>query len=194
MSDTILKWNEFAKVEMRVGTIISAKDFNEATNSSYIIMVDFGEYVIKKTSAQITNLYSPTELIGKQVIAVVNFPPKQIANIMSECLILGAIGDNNEVIPIIKQTTRYKSFLFSFIFVKNSLHSYCYAKNFCLVKENYILIYLSGVLHYNWYYTSTARTKYCKWLKNWIKNLIFTCYKNMFGCLHKINNTYTYHQ
>ena len=82
---------------MRVGTIISTTDFKNAKNSSYIITVDFGEYGIKKTSAQITKLYSPTELIGKQAIAVINFLPKQIANIMNECLILGAIDDNNEI-------------------------------------------------------------------------------------------------
>ncbi len=92
-----LTWQEFAKVEMRIGTIISAEEFKEARNSAYKIQIDFGEFGIKKTSAQITKLYKPEELIGKQIIAVVNFPPKQIANIMSECLVLGGIGDDKEI-------------------------------------------------------------------------------------------------
>jgi tRNA-binding protein len=95
-----LSWNEFMNVEMRVGTIIHAEVFEEARNSAYKIHVDFGEYGIRKTSAQITKLYSPDEIIGKQVIAVINFPVKQIATFMSECLILGAIGDDKEVILI----------------------------------------------------------------------------------------------
>lgn len=95
-----LSWNEFMKVEMRVGTIISAEEFKEVRNPAYKMNIDFGDYGIKKTSAQITKLYKPEDIIGKQVIAVVNFPPKQIANIMSECLVLGGIGDNKEVILI----------------------------------------------------------------------------------------------
>ena len=69
-------------------------------NPAYKIIVDFGEYGTRKTSAQITKLYKSEELIGLQIIAVLNFPPKQIANIMSECLILGAVGDNKDVILI----------------------------------------------------------------------------------------------
>lgn len=92
-----LTWNEFMKVEMRVGTIISAEQFKEVRNPAYKMIIDFGEYGKKKTSAQITKLYNPEKLIGKQVIAVVNFPPKQIANIMSECLVLGGVGANKEV-------------------------------------------------------------------------------------------------
>ena len=92
-----LNWNEFMKVEMRVGTIISAEIFKEARHSAYKMRIDFGEYGIRKTSAQITKLYEPNELIGKQVIAVLNFPPKQIANMMSECLVLGGVGENKEV-------------------------------------------------------------------------------------------------
>lgn len=82
---------------MRIGTVISAEEFKEVKNPAYKLMVDFGELGIKKTSAQITKLYNPMELIGKQVVAVVNFPPKQIANIMSECLILGGVGNDKEV-------------------------------------------------------------------------------------------------
>ena len=92
-----LEWSEFMKVEMRVGTIVSAEEFKEVKNPAYKMVIDFGEYGLRKTSAQITELYVAEELIGQQVIAVVNFPAKQIANMMSECLVLGGIGNNNEV-------------------------------------------------------------------------------------------------
>jgi tRNA-binding protein len=92
-----LSWNEFERVDMRVGTIVQAKVFEEAKKSAYKLHIDFGELGIKKTSAQITVLYSTEELIGKQVVAVVNFPNKQIANIQSECLILGALGDDEAI-------------------------------------------------------------------------------------------------
>ena len=82
---------------MRIGTVISAEIFKEARNPAYKITIDFGDFGIKKTSAQITQLYTPENIIGKQVVAVINFPPKQIANIMSECLILGGLGDHKEV-------------------------------------------------------------------------------------------------
>jgi tRNA-binding protein len=90
-------WNDFEKIEMRVGTILEVHDFPEARNPSYQLIIDFGDLGIKKTSAQITQLYRKEQLQGKQVVAVVNFPPKQIANIMSECLVLGAVGENKEV-------------------------------------------------------------------------------------------------
>jgi len=86
-----LTWEEFKKVEMRVATIVAAQVFEKANKPAYILTLDFGPFGIIKSSAQITQLYSVTDLIGKQVIAVVNFPPKQIANIQSECLVLGAI-------------------------------------------------------------------------------------------------------
>lgn len=82
---------------MRVGTVIDAEVFEKAKQPAFIVKVDFGGFGVKKTSAQLTGLYSPEEIIGKQVIAVVNFPPKQIANMMSECLILGAVGEDHEV-------------------------------------------------------------------------------------------------
>ncbi len=97
LSKEKLTWNEFMKVEMRVGTIIFAEKFKEVRNPAYKMIIDFGEYGKRKTSAQITKLYTPEELIGKQIIAVINFPPKQIANIMSECLVLGGIGEDKEV-------------------------------------------------------------------------------------------------
>lgn len=97
MNTNTLTWNEFMQVEMRVGTILSAEVFAEVRNPAYKITIDFGEFGLRKTSAQITALYTPEELIGKQIVAVINFPPKQIANMMSECLILGGIGDNKEV-------------------------------------------------------------------------------------------------
>jgi tRNA-binding protein len=93
-----LTWSDFMKVEMRIGTIISAEVFKEVKNPAYKIVIDFGEYGQRKTSAQITNLYQPEDIIGKQVTAVVNFPAKQIANMMSECLVLGGIGENKTVI------------------------------------------------------------------------------------------------
>lgn len=92
-----LAWSDFMKVEMRVGTIVSAEVFKEVKNPAYKIVIDFGDYGQKKTSAQITNLYQPDGIIGKQVIAVINFPPKQIANMMSECLVLGGIGEDKDV-------------------------------------------------------------------------------------------------
>ncbi len=91
-----INWTDFSKIEIRTGTIIEATIFKEAHKPAYKMIVDFGELGYRKTSAQITKLYSPKELIGKQVVAVVNFPKKQIANIQSECLVLGAV-DNDEV-------------------------------------------------------------------------------------------------
>ncbi|GER59667.1 tRNA-binding protein [Patiriisocius marinus] len=87
-----LNWNDFQKVDMRVGTILEVLDFPEARNPSYKLKIDFGVVLgIRKTSAQITTLYNKEELIGRQIIAVVNFPKKQIGPFMSECLILGAV-------------------------------------------------------------------------------------------------------
>lgn len=92
-----ISWNDFLKVDMRVGTIITAEIFKEAKKPAYKMSVDFGELGQRKTSAQITTLYKPEELVGKQIIAVLNFETKQIANIMSECLILGLVDTKNEV-------------------------------------------------------------------------------------------------
>lgn len=86
-----INWQDFTKIEMRIGTILTAEIFEEARNPAYKMTIDFGDLGIKKSSAQITKLYQPEELIGKQIVAVMNFPPKQIANMMSECLVLGGV-------------------------------------------------------------------------------------------------------
>ena len=92
-----ISWDDFEKLDLRTGTILSVSDFPQARNHSYQLEVDFGVLGIKKSSAQLTDLYIKEELIGKQIIAVVNFPKKQIANFFSECLVLGVYGDNKEV-------------------------------------------------------------------------------------------------
>ena len=92
-------WEDFKKIEMRVATIIDVKDFPEAKKPAYQLMLDFGpELGTRKTSAQITMRYSKEELMGQQVIAVINFPKKQIANFMSECLVLGAVQKDDVVL------------------------------------------------------------------------------------------------
>ena len=94
----MITWEDFKKIDIRTGTIVQADFFKEVRNPAYKLVIDFGELGLKKSSAQITDLYEPEDLIGKQIVAVVNFPPKQIATMMSECLVLGAIGTNKEVI------------------------------------------------------------------------------------------------
>ncbi|MBK9015041.1 MAG: tRNA-binding protein [Saprospiraceae bacterium] len=93
----MISWADFEKVEIRVGTILAAEDFPKAKNPAYQLTIDFGDFGVKKSSAQITKLYQKEDLVGKQVIAVTNFPPKQIANFISECLVLGVVGDEKEV-------------------------------------------------------------------------------------------------
>lgn len=95
-----LSWNDFAKVDMRIGTIINAEVFKEVKRPAYKLWIDFGDLGIKKSSAQITKLYQPEELIGEQVVAVINFPPKQIANIMSECLVIAGVGEENNTVVL----------------------------------------------------------------------------------------------
>lgn len=92
-----ITWSDFEKVDMRVGTIIEVNDFPKARKPAYQLKVDFGaEIGIRKTSAQITKRYTKEDLLGKQTIAVINFPKKQIANFMSECLVMGAV-DGDEI-------------------------------------------------------------------------------------------------
>lgn len=94
----MITWEDFEKIEMRTGTITAVADFPNAKKPAYQLTIDFGETGIKKSSAQITSLYTRDALIGKQVVAVVNFPPKQIGNFFSECLVLGVYNQQNEVV------------------------------------------------------------------------------------------------
>lgn len=94
----MISWQDFEKLEIRTGTIIEVKNFEKAKKKSYQLIIDFGIIGIKKSSAQITFHYTIEYLLGKQIVAVVNFPPKQIANFVSECLILGIYDENNEVV------------------------------------------------------------------------------------------------
>ena len=92
-------WDDFSRVELRVGTIVEVDDFPEARKPAWKLLVDFGpEIGLKKSSAQITHLYGRNELVGKQVLGVVNFPPKQIGPVRSECLITGFIRDDGAVV------------------------------------------------------------------------------------------------
>lgn len=94
-----LTWEDFEKVEMRVGTILEANDFPEARKPAFQLHIDFGEELgIKKTSAQLTKRYKKEDLVGKQVVAVLNFPAKQIGKFMSECLVLGSVGNENDIV------------------------------------------------------------------------------------------------
>jgi len=93
-----INWSDFEKVDIRVGTIIFAEVFEKARNPSYKLEIDFGELGLLKSSAQITGLYTLEELRGRQILAVVNFPKKQIANMMSECLVLGLVGGGDVVL------------------------------------------------------------------------------------------------
>ncbi|UYG09254.1 tRNA-binding protein [Halomonas sp. M4R1S46] len=94
-----IEWADFARVELRVGTIVEAEAFPEARRPAYRLRVDFGEAIgVRKSSAQITDLYEPGELVGKQVVAVVNFPAKQIGPMQSECLVTGFHRDDGAVV------------------------------------------------------------------------------------------------
>ena len=97
----LIEWQDFEKVELRVGTIVSAEVNESAKKSAYVLNVDFGSEIgLKKTSAQITDLYSIDNLIGKQVVGVVNFPPKQIGKMISEVLITGFPDEEGRVVLI----------------------------------------------------------------------------------------------
>jgi tRNA-binding protein len=108
MKNNNLTWFDFEKVEMRVGTIFKASVFKKANKPAYILEIDFGDTIgIKKSSAQITERYSMEDLIGKQIIAVVNFPVKQIANLQSECLVSGAV--DGSLVVLINPEDRVKN-------------------------------------------------------------------------------------
>jgi tRNA-binding protein len=105
MIATTINWNDFSKIEMRVGTIIAVQDFPEAKKPAFQLTIDFGSVVgIKKSSAQLTNNYSKEALLHRQVIAVVNFPAKQIAHFKSECLVLGSVGEENDIVLLAPDT------------------------------------------------------------------------------------------
>ncbi|RAV30596.1 tRNA-binding protein [Sinomicrobium soli] len=94
-----ITWSDFEKVEMRVGTIVEVRDFPEARKPAYQLVIDFGKEIgIRKSSAQITKRYHREDLLDRQIVAVVNFPKKQIANFMSECLVIGAVGEEGDVV------------------------------------------------------------------------------------------------
>ena len=93
-----ITWSDFEKIDIRTGTIIEVSDFPKARKPSYQLTIDFGELGIKKSSAQITHHYTKEELLNKQIVAVVNFPIKQIATFFSECLVLGVYDENNNVV------------------------------------------------------------------------------------------------
>lgn len=93
-----ISWDDFSKVELRVGRVLSAEPFVQARKPAYVLQVDFGPAIgVRKSSAQVTALYSPQQLVGRLVVAVVNFPPKQIGPLMSQCLVTGFHDDNGDV-------------------------------------------------------------------------------------------------
>ncbi len=98
MIKPIITFEDFNKIDIRIGTILDVEDFPKARKPAYKLTIDFGSLGIKKSSAQITHLYSKEELIGQQITAIVNFKKKQIANFLSECLILGIENNKNEIV------------------------------------------------------------------------------------------------
>ena len=95
---TEITWDDFEKVEIKVGTIVEVEDFPEAKKPAYKLKIDLGDIGIKKSSAQITHLYTKEDLLGKQVVCVCNFPPRQIGPVMSEVLTTGFVRDDGEVV------------------------------------------------------------------------------------------------
>ncbi|MDO1500137.1 tRNA-binding protein [Winogradskyella maritima] len=95
MSEKVLTFEDFTKVDLRIGTIVDVQDFPEARRPAYQLKIDFGPLGIKKSSAQITTIYNKEDLLNRQIVAVVNFPKKQIAKFMSECLVMGAVLEND---------------------------------------------------------------------------------------------------
>ncbi|WP_157208998.1 tRNA-binding protein [Mariniflexile maritimum] len=95
---TTIAFEDFSKMDLRIGTILEVKDFPEANNPSYQLTIDFGDLGIKKSSAQITTLYKIDDLLGKQIVAAINLPKKQIAKFMSDCLVLGAVNGKDVIL------------------------------------------------------------------------------------------------
>ena len=98
----IIEFSDFQKLDIRVGTILEANVFEKAKKPAYKLLIDFGDLGIKKSSAQITSRYTLNDLLGKQILAVVNFPPKQIADFMSECLVLGVYANSEQDVVLIQ--------------------------------------------------------------------------------------------
>ena len=94
----LITWADFEKIDIRCGTIMDAQVFDKARKPAYKLCIDFGPLGLKKSSAQITHYYEPAQLIGRQVMAVINFPPKQIADFISECLVLGVYDTDGSVV------------------------------------------------------------------------------------------------
>lgn len=94
----MISWEDFEKIDLRVGTILEVNDFEKAKKPAYQLTIDFGKEGIKKSSAQITILYTKENLLGKKIIAVINFPPKNIAGFMSECLVMGVYNQQGNVV------------------------------------------------------------------------------------------------
>lgn len=105
--EKIITYKDFTKVDLRIGTIIAVNDFPKARYPAYQLHIDFGKLGVKKSSAQITSLYKKEDLIHRQIIAVVNFPKKQIADFMSECLVVGAVDDKN--VFLLRPETKVKN-------------------------------------------------------------------------------------
>jgi len=93
-----INWSEFEKVHLCVGTVLSVEDLSNARRPAYVLTIDFGPHGIKRSSAQITKHYTKEELVGRQVVAVINFPPKQIGSVMSECLVTGFPDTNGDIV------------------------------------------------------------------------------------------------
>jgi len=108
MNTAEISWSDFEKVELRAGTILAAEEFPEAKKPAYKLTIDFGELGIRQSSAQLVAHYTRDQLLGEQVIAVVNLPKKQIASIVSECLVTGLIQEDGSVI-LSKPATKVKN-------------------------------------------------------------------------------------
>lgn len=98
MKNSEISFEDFSKIDIRIGTIIEVTDFPKARKPAYQLTIDFGQLGIKKSSAQITDLYTKDTLLNKKILAIVNFKNKQIANFLSECLVLGVANNKNEIV------------------------------------------------------------------------------------------------